>query len=404
MISAIEDFIKQETSGGVILLVVSGLALAIANSPLLGVYEGFLNQPISVVLGPLGIEKSVLLFVNDGLMAIFFFLVGLEIKREIVEGELSTRQQAVLPGVAAAAGMAGPAIIYAWLNWETPETLRGWAIPAATDIAFALTILKLAGPRVPLALKVFLTAVAVIDDLGAILVIALFYTETLATTPLLVAVVTFSVMLVMNRMGVKRLDGYLLLGLVLWVAVLKSGVHATVAGVLTAMAIPTGPGAEEGPLEHLEHQLHAWVNFGVLPLFGFANAGVSFAGMSFGSFLEPVTLGIIAGLFVGKQIGIFAACFVTVKLGLAKKPEGTTWPQIYAVAILCGIGFTMSLFIGGLAFPDPAMAAPVRLGVLGGSIASALAGFLIIKASVPAQAPAAAAAVQPATSVDRPEV
>ncbi|MDJ0894787.1 MAG: Na+/H+ antiporter NhaA [Alphaproteobacteria bacterium] len=400
MISAIEDFMKHGASAGIVLLVFSALALVIANSPLLGGYEALLNQPIAIVLGPLAIEKNLLLFINDGLMVIFFFLVGLEIKREIVEGELSTREQAILPGIAAAGGMAIPAIIYASLNWESPETLRGWAIPAATDIAFALTILRLAGPRVPLALRIFLTAVAVIDDLGAILVIALFYTAKLELVPLLVAAVTFGGMIVMNRMGVKRVDAYILMGVVLWVAILKSGVHATVAGVLTAMAIPTGPGEEEGPLEELEHKLHAWVSFGVLPIFGFANAGVSFANMSIASFLEPVTLGIIMGLFVGKQIGIFGSCYVVVKLGFARLPEGTTWPQIYAVSLLCGIGFTMSLFIGALAFPDASMAGPVRLGVLGGSIASALVGYLLIKASV-AGVPEPAAAVVRSDTLSR---
>ena len=350
-------------------------------------YDSLLTVPVAVQVGALEIAKPLLLWINDGLMAVFFFLVGLEIKREALEGQLSSVDQIALPGVAAIGGMAVPAAIYAYLNWSNPVDINGWAIPAATDIAFALGILMLLGSRVPLAIKVFLTAVAIIDDLGAIVIIAIFYTENLSVTSLAIGVGGLAVCAFLNLRGVTRTAPYILIGIVVWVAVLKSGVHATLAGVLLALAIPLRATDAEGhsPLRHLEHILHPWVAFLVLPAFAFANAGVNFAGMTFSSLLEPLPLGIALGLFFGKQIGVFGATFLMVKTGLARLPEDTTWAMMYGVSLLCGIGFTMSLFIGGLAFDDPAHAAAVRLGVLAGSLMSGTIGYLVLKKAIAAR-------------------
>jgi len=335
-------------------------------------------------VGPLSLHKPLLLWINDGLMAVFFLLVGLEIKREFLGGHLSDMRSALLPAMAAVGGMVVPALIYVGINWGQGPLLNGWAIPAATDIAFALGILALLGSRAPLALKVLLTAVAVIDDLGAIVIIALFYTAELSVASLVLAGAALAGLVALNLFGVRRLAPYAVLGLVLWVCVLKSGVHATLAGVAVALTIPYKPDtAGRSPLKELEHDLHKWVAFGVLPIFGFANAGVSFAGMTPASVLKPVTLGIALGLFIGKQIGVFGAAWLTVRFGLARMPEGVSWAQIYAVSLLCGIGFTMSLFIGSLAFenlpPDQALDAPVRLGVLIGSVTSATIGYMILR-------------------------
>lgn len=382
----IEDFLKQESSGGLVLMAAAVLALIVNNTAGAPLYEGFLNLPIALKVGPLEIAKPLLLWVNDGLMAVFFFLVGLEIKREIVEGELSSLGKASLPIFAAIGGMAAPAAVFVLLNMGDPVAITGWAIPAATDIAFALGILALMGPRVPIALKVFLLAVAIIDDLGAIVIIAAFYTADVSYLSLMVAGGALAVLLVLNLAGVSRVAPYVLLGIVMWVAVLKSGVHATLAGVLVAFTIPlkARPGAaHESPLKHLEHELHLWVAFLILPVFAFCNAGVALGDLSPADVVAPLPLGIALGLFLGKQIGILAACQLGVRSGLCRLPEGTTWPQIYGVACLCGIGFTMSLFIGTLAFDTPELLNAVRLGVLMGSIVSAVFGFVMLRMQLP---------------------
>lgn len=377
------EFVHHEAAAGVFLLSAAILALILANSPLEPIYDGFLDTPVTVRIGALMLDKPLLLWINDGLMAVFFFLVGLEIKRELVVGELSSVSQASLPAFAAVGGMVVPALIYAFFNWHDAKALAGWAIPSATDIAFAVGVLTLAGPRVPSSLKIFLLALAIIDDLGAIIIIALFYTSNLSLPALSLAMVGILTLVVLNRRGVTRVAPYVLVGVFMWVCVLKSGVHATLAGVATALAVPlsAGPGEDTGPLEKLQHSLHPWVTFGVLPLFAFANAGVSLHGLTFAKLLGPIPLGIAAGLFVGKQIGIFGFTWAAITSGFARKPEGASWTQLYAVAILGGIGFTMSLFIGMLAFPEPAYAADIRIGVLTGSLLSALAGFAILRRS-----------------------
>ncbi len=377
-------FFHHEAAGGLLLVVAALVALLASNSPLAWLYDGFLHTPVGVRVGDLALDKSLLHWINDGLMAIFFFLVGLEIKRELLQGELSTFGQAVLPAVAAIGGMVAPAVIYVAFNTGDPAALRGWAIPTATDIAFAVGVLALLGPRIPSSLKIFLLALAIIDDLGAIIIIALFYTDNLSLVSLTLAFAGLAVLAILNSRGVTRLAPYLLTGIFIWVCVLKSGIHATLAGVAVALAIPLTSKAEGEPslLEQLEENLHPWVAFAVLPLFAFANAGVSLQGLSLENLLEPIPLGIAAGLFAGKAIGIFGATWIAVMGGLAGKPDGATWLQILGVALLGGIGFTMSLFIGMLAFPDPSEAASLRLGVLTGSLLSAVAGYLILAASV----------------------
>lgn len=383
-VAAIREFFKLESAGGICLFFAAVVAIILDNSAFAPFYDMLLGVPVEVKIGALEIAKPSLLWINDGLMAVFFFLVGLEIKREALEGQLSSVNQIALPGVAAIGGMAVPAAIYAYFNWSNPVDINGWAIPAATDIAFALGILMLLGSRVPLAIKVFLTAVAIIDDLGAIVIIALFYTENLSVTSLVWAIGGLIICAIMNLRGVTRIAPYILIGVIVWVAVLKSGVHATLAGVLLALAVPLRATDSEGhsPLRHLEHILHPWVAFLVLPVFAFANAGVNFSGMSFSSLLEPLPLGIALGLFVGKQIGVFGFSFLMIKTGLAKMPEGANWGMLYGVSLLCGIGFTMSLFIGGLAFDDAAHATAIRLGVLAGSLVSGTLGYFVIKLAI----------------------
>ena len=388
-VSMIREFLKLEAAGGILLVFASALALVLANSPLGAYYMAFLVTPVAVQVGALEIAKPLLLWINDGLMAVFFFLVGLEIKREFLEGELSSPAQVTLPALAAVGGVALPALVYVLLNRGDAQNLNGWAIPAATDIAFALGILALVGARAPLALKILLTAIAIIDDLGAILIIAAFYTDSLSLTALLLGVVAIAGLAVVNRLGVRRMAPYVLLGIALWVCVLKSGVHATLAGVVTALAVPLRPAGEDRAslLEHAEHALHPWVAYAILPLFAFANAGVSFAGVGLHSFVEPVKLGISLGLFLGKQLGIFGMIWLAIRTGLAPMPEGVSWRQLYAVSLLCGVGFTMSLFVGSLAFEHSSFEAPVRLGVLTGSLASALCGYLLLRfAPLPARA------------------
>ncbi|MBQ96112.1 MAG: Na+/H+ antiporter NhaA [Actinobacteria bacterium] len=371
-------FISSESAGGIMLIVAATIALAIANSSLLSQYQGFLATPVNFTAGDLvTIDKPLVLWINDGLMALFFFLIGLEVKREIVTGQLRNWKQASLPVYAAIGGMAVPALVFVAINAGSPENIRGWAIPAATDIAFALGLLALLGSRVPVALKALLLAIAIIDDIGAIAIIALFYTENMNLSALALALVPAAGMLLLNRFGVARTIPYFLLGAFLWICVLKSGVHATLAGVVTAMFVPIATG-EERPLERLEHALHPWVAFLVLPIFAFANAGVSFAGAGLEALLAPLSLGIAAGLVVGKQIGIFGACWIAAKTRMATLPPEVTWRHVYGLSCLAGIGFTMSLFIGGLAFVDPAQVDAVKMGVLSGSLVSALIGMTVL--------------------------
>ncbi|GJL94448.1 MAG: Na(+)/H(+) antiporter NhaA [Hyphococcus sp.] len=381
IVARINDFLRLEASAGIILMAAAVLALIANNTLLSPLYGAFLSTPVVIQIGALEIAKPLLLWVNDGLMAIFFFLVGLEIKREVLQGELSSFDKAALPIFAAIGGMAAPALIYAGLNWGNAETLGGWAIPAATDIAFALGILALLGARAPVSLKIFLLAVAIIDDLGAIIIIALFYTADLSLSALGLGLIGLAALIALNRMGVKRITPYVLIGAFMWVCVLKSGVHATLAGVLTALTIPMAGSSSErqSPLHRVEHDLHPWVAFLVLPIFAFANAGVSFQGFSLASLLAPVPLGIALGLFVGKQVGVLGLSFLAVKTGLAKLPGDLTWRHMYGVACLTGVGFTMSLFIGGLAFNSADALNDVRIGVLTGSIASGLVGYLVLR-------------------------
>ena len=380
----IRRFLSSSAAGGVLLIAATLGALLFSNTALNGLYSSLLSTNISVTVAEFGIEKPLLLWINDGLMAVFFLLVGLELKREILEGELSDLQRAALPIFAAVGGIAVPAVIYAALNRDNPATLQGWAIPAATDIAFALGILALLGSRVPVALKVFLLAVAIIDDLAAIIIIALFYTAELSTTSLAISALGIVALGALNRAGVLRLAPYILVGSFVWLFLLKSGVHATLAGVVTALFIPhVRPyGRRNTVLIATEHGLKPWVLLGIMPLFAFANAGVNIVSLSPSDLLGPVSLGIALGLFVGKQVGILAFVWIAVRTGLANLPKNVTWQQMHGAALLAGIGFTMSLFIGTLAFEDPEHAAAVRVGVLSGSILSGLAGFVVLRRSL----------------------
>ncbi len=370
---------------GILLVGAAAIAMVLANSPINQIYEGFLNIPVILAMGPLELNKPLLLWVNDGLMAIFFLVVGLEIKREILQGSLSTPQQIVLPGVAAVAGIVAPALVYVFFNGQDELALKGWAIPSATDIAFALGVFSLYGKRLPLSLKLFLLSVAIFDDIGAIIIIALFYSQDLSAISLAIAASGVVGLFLCNRFNVKTLVPYMLIGLVVWVAVLKSGVHATLAGFVLAWFIPLKLKNSYGEpiLPKLEHSLHPWVSFLVLPLFAFANAGVNIESITMDALLNSVTLGIALGLFVGKQIGIFGVCWMVVKLGFAKLPDRATWGQFYGVTLLCGIGFTMSLFIGTLAFEEQALSyqTNVKIGVLIGSLLSAVVAILVLNAT-----------------------
>jgi NhaA family Na+:H+ antiporter len=363
----VRKFFKSEAASGVLLLGVTVLALGVANSPLSAAYFDSLH---AVVAG-----LSLAHWINDGLMALFFLLVGLEIRHELGEGQLATWAGRALPGVAALGGMIAPALIYAALNRN--GALQGWAIPTATDIAFSLGVLAMLGSRAPASLKIFLTALAIIDDLGAVLIIALFYGSGLSVLFLGLAAATLAALAGLNRLGVKQLSPYLLLGALLWFFVLKSGIHATIAGVLLAFVIPKTHGADSPALK-LEEGLTGLVAFFIVPLFAFANAGVSLAGITAATFLQPVTLGVAAGLFIGKQVGVFGACWLAVKLGLARLPHGASWTALYGVSLLCGIGFTISLFIGALAFSDEGSVAAAKLGVIAGSFVSGVAGWLVL--------------------------
>jgi NhaA family Na+:H+ antiporter len=380
----IQEFMRLETSGGIILMIAAVFAMIIANTPLAAAYDAILGTYIKVGIGSFEIAKPAILWINDGLMAIFFFLVGLEIKREVLVGELSSFDKAILPIIAAIGGMAVPGLIFAFINWGTPENLNGWAIPTATDIAFALGILALIGARAPVALKIFLLAIAIIDDLGAIVIIAVFYTSELSTNALTISMLGFAAAVALNRMGVQRTAPYLIVGIVMWVFVLKSGVHATLAGVLIALTIPLKPkDGDKALLYKMEHGLHPWVAFLILPVFAFANAGVNFTGIGIDDLLQPLTLGIAVGLFLGKQIGVFLATWIGVKSGLARLPKNVTWRHVYAVACLTGVGFTMSLFIGSLAFGAADEMNSVRLGVVLGSVLSGLFGYVLLKTATP---------------------
>lgn len=358
------------------------LALMLDNSPLAWLYDSLLTTPVVIQIGALVLDKPLLLWINDGLMAAFFLFVGLEIKREILRGQLSSREQVALPGFAAVGGMLVPAAVYLFVVQGQDDLSNGWAIPAATDIAFALGVLALLGDRVPSSLKVFLLALAIIDDLGAIIIIALFYTSDLSTAMLWGASIATAALVGLNRLRVYSIAPYILVGVALWLFVLKSGVHATLAGVVLAFAIPLDAirrGQRYSPLENMEHWLRPWVAFGIMPIFAFANAGVSLQGFSAQTLLQPLPLGIALGLFLGKQLGIFGAAWLSIRLGFARLPRGANWTHVYGVACLGGIGFTMSLFIGTLAFTDSTQAAGVRLGVLSGSIASAFLGYALLR-------------------------
>ena len=384
MLDAFRDFLKLEAASGILLVVASIVAIVVANSPLATLYAAFIDIPVEIRVGTFGIAKPLLLWINDGFMAVFFLLVGLELKREILEGELSNRSQFLLPGMGAIGGMLLPALLYAWINRADPVALQGWAIPAATDIAFALAILTLLGSRIPPALRVLLVSIAIFDDLGAIIIIALFYTNGLSMTALAVAAACLPVLAVLNRRGVVERAPYLLLGAIMWVAVLKSGVHATLAGVVLAMFIPLrDPSGGPSPLRSLEHDLHTVVAFGILPVFAFANAGVALSAVSAEYLLHPVPFGTFAGLFLGKQAGVFLFCWLAIAAGWARLPQGVSWLQLYGAALLCGVGFTMSLFIGSLAFENSGvnLLFDERLGILAGSIASAVGGYLVLRAA-----------------------
>ncbi|MFK7843210.1 MAG: Na+/H+ antiporter NhaA [Sphingorhabdus sp.] len=383
--SALRDFLRSEAAGGILLMFAAALAMIVANSPLYDMYHHFLHElkgpTLSSKLGPMTPH----LWINDGLMAIFFFLVGLEIKREFVDGRLNTWERRRLPVLAAAAGMVVPAVIYLFIVKDVPALYNGWAIPAATDIAFAIGVLALLGSRAPASLKLFLVTVAIVDDMGAVAIIALVYTAEINGAALLASAVILAIMYTMNRNGVLKLWPYIILSIILWYAVLMSGVHATIAGVLAALCIPiivtpTSPDAQNSPLHIMEHGIAPWSAFLIVPVFGFANAGVSLEGLGMDQIFAPLPLGIAAGLFFGKQIGIFASVWIAVKTGFAGRLGGATWLQVYGVAMLCGIGFTMSLFIGALAFPgNELLIEEAKIGVLMGSLLSAVVGFLILR-------------------------
>jgi NhaA family Na+:H+ antiporter len=382
------EFLRLESAGGLLLVGAAVLAVLLANSPLSGLYNYVLDLKLTVMLGGLGVSKPLLLWINDGLMAVFFMLVGLELKREVIEGQLSRPDQIVLPGLAAVGGLVVPALIYWFVNRGNAEGMNGWAVPTATDIAFALAILSLLGSRVPASLKIFLTTIAIFDDLAAIIIIALFYSADLSGTALAAAGAGIAVLLLLNRLGVQHLAAYLITGVFIWLFVLKSGVHATLAGIVVAAFIPLKSCDEHSPSRHLEHMLHPWVAYGVLPIFAFANAGISFAGIGGDVLLGTVSAGIFLGLFFGKQIGVFGLTALAIGLGIAQKPEGTNWRMLYGVSLICGVGFTMSLFIGGLAFEHGGFdqGAALRIGVIAGSLASGFCGWLVLHQSLPKRA------------------
>ncbi|MGH1440326.1 MAG: Na+/H+ antiporter NhaA [Cellvibrionaceae bacterium] len=384
-IQSIKALFQHESAAGILLMFSAVLAIILANSPLASYYNLLIDTPVSVAIDTFSINKPLLLWVNDGLMAIFFLLVGLELKREFIEGELSDKRNIILPGLGAIGGMAVPALIYVALNKDDPAAIQGWAIPAATDIAFALGILSLLGSRVPISLKVLLTSIAIFDDVGAIVIIALFYTSKISIGALVFCLFCMLALWLMNKSGIARRRYYLYIGLFMWVAMLKSGVHATLAGVVLAMFIPMKSAAGTSPLKTMEHELHAMVSFFILPVFAFCNAGLDLGGIGLDQLTHSIPAGIALGLFVGKQVGVFGFCWLGIKLGLAQRPSNMSWGTIYGVAALCGVGFTMSLFIGSLAFEETGFMEIVdeRLGILLGSIASGLVGYFVLKATLP---------------------
>jgi len=389
--TSFRKFIKLEAAGGIVLLIAATLAMVLKNSAFGDVYAAFLDTPGVIQIGALEIAKPLFLWVNDGLMAVFFFMIGMEVKREVMIGELSELSQIALPAIAGIGGIVIPAGLYYLITMDDPVAIQGWAIPTATDIAFALGLLALVGPGVPVTLKLFLMTLAIIDDLGAIIIIALFYTSELSTTSLTVAAGAIGWLFILKWRGVQTTAPYILVGIILWVAVLKSGVHATLAGVILGFFIPlkaTDPdGEEHSPLDQMIHELHPIVAFGILPLFAFVNAGVNLEGMSWTTLLTGIPLAITVGLFIGKQVGVFGFTWLAIKLGMAKLPTDTNWGQIYGVSILCGVGFTMSLFVGSLAFEESGLgySRPDRLGIIVGSLASGLLGFIVLKLSTSSQ-------------------
>jgi NhaA family Na+:H+ antiporter len=382
---ALREFLRLESAGGLILVSAAILAMVLANSPLQDLYTKFLSLNLTVTVEDFGVSKPILLWINDGLMAVFFLLVGLELKREVVEGQLSSADQIVLPAMAAIGGLVVPAVIYWTINKDNPDGINGWAIPTATDIAFALAILSLLGSRVPASLKIFLTTIAIFDDLAAIIIIAVFYSADLSTVSLAAAGAGIVALFVLNRMGVRSLAAYMIVGVFIWLFVLKSGVHATLAGIVVAAFIPLKECDDHSPSRHLEHILHPWVAFGVLPIFAFSNAGIPFAGITSDIVLGTVSLGIVFGLFFGKQLGVFGMTALVIALGIAKKPQGASWAMLYGISLICGVGFTMSLFIGSLAFEHGGFSQSValRIGVIGGSVVSGICGWLVLHFSLP---------------------
>jgi len=385
MVSGLKAFFKLEAASGILLIIAAVLALVAANTSLKIYYDQLLSTDVVVAVGSFSINKPLLLWINDGLMALFFLMVGLELKREVLVGELNQLSKIALPGIAAIGGMAVPALVYVLINRHDPYALHGWAIPTATDIAFALGILSLLGSRIPVSLKVFLVSLAIFDDIGAIIIIALFYTANLSIAAIIGAAIGIALLLVMNRQGVVSKSAYIFVGLVVWVSLLKSGVHATLAGVAIALCIPfkgvDGEGKEQHPMHDMEKDLHSPVAFVILPLFAFANAGLSLSGLSINDVFSPVSLGILLGLFVGKQVGVMLFTWLAVKLRIGKLPDDVNWAQLYGVAVMCGIGFTMSLFIGSLAFEQTIenQAMNDRLGILVGSFLSALLGYVWLR-------------------------
>ncbi|MGL1930415.1 MAG: Na+/H+ antiporter NhaA [Desulfotalea sp.] len=377
-----KKFFALESAGGICLVVAALVAMICANTNLITYYQKFLSVPVEVRIADLEIAKPLLLWINDGFMAIFFFLVGLELKRELLVGELSDKKNIILPGIGAIGGMAVPALIYLYFNYGDDDAIKGWAIPAATDIAFALGVLSLLGSRVPTSIKIFLTSLAIFDDIGAIIIIALFYTADISMFAIAIVALCIPVLFVMNRRGVIKKSPYILIGVIMWVATLKSGVHATLSGVILAMFIPlSAEGSEESPLEVLEHDLHSMVAFFILPVFAFANAGIDFRSVNVEQLLHPVPVGIALGLFIGKQVGIFGLCGLFIKLKIAEMPKGMNWGSLYGTSALCGIGFTMSLFIGSLAFgsSDLTMIFDERIGVTLGSLVSGILGYFVLR-------------------------
>ena len=384
--NALSRLVQHEAFAGVLMIAAAALALVFANTALAGAYHGILGTKVSLLVNDIGLSKPLLLWINDGLMAVFFFLIGLELKREMVEGRLKNPRDVLLPGLAAVGGMLAPMAVFLLLTRANPELASGWAIPAATDIAFAVGVLALLGKRIPAALKIFLLTLAILDDMGAILIIALFYGSGIDTGYLAMALVPLAGLILLNLRGTHRIAPFILLGAVMWFLVLKSGIHPTVAGVVTAFTIPLKDRFGKSPLHSLEHNLHPYVVYFIAPVFALANAGIDLSGIALSDVLSPLPLGIAAGLFIGKQIGVFGATWLVVKSGLARLPQGVSWTMIWGLSMLAGIGFTMSLFIGSLSYAGDAMMNMVRLGVMTGSAVSAVVGYLVLKRATAASA------------------